>query len=100
VECGLKACIAKMTRRYDFPNRNVKDIYTHDLTLLLRTAQLELARDEEAGGDGKFKYNWMMVKDWNEQSRYELASEQRAAEMFNAIADRRHGVLRWIKRHW
>lgn len=31
VECALKACIAKQTRRYDFPPdpRSVSRIYTH-----------------------------------------------------------------------
>jgi len=33
VECGLKACIAKQTRRYDFPDKKtVDESYTHDLT--------------------------------------------------------------------
>jgi len=34
VECGLKACIAKQTREFDFPpDRKVIDaVYIHDLT--------------------------------------------------------------------
>jgi len=33
VECAVKACIAKNTRRHDFPPNQsaVWDIYTHDL---------------------------------------------------------------------
>ena len=32
IECGLKACIARQFRRYEFPNLDtVRDSYTHDL---------------------------------------------------------------------
>ena len=32
IECALKACIAKATRRYDFPDRKKVDAsHTHDL---------------------------------------------------------------------
>jgi HEPN domain-containing protein len=47
VECAIKACIAKNTRRHDFPpNLNaVKDIYTHNLTTLIRAAKLQVELD-------------------------------------------------------
>ena len=37
VECAVKACIAKNTRRHDFPPSQsaIKDIYTHDLSKLI-----------------------------------------------------------------
>ncbi len=42
VECALKACIAKQTLRYDFPEkRRVDNSHTHDLTKLVRVADLE-----------------------------------------------------------
>jgi HEPN domain-containing protein len=32
VECALKACIAKQTREYEFPDlKQVRDSYTHDV---------------------------------------------------------------------
>jgi hypothetical protein len=38
VECALKACIAKETRRYDFPDkRTVVESYVHDLDRLVKT---------------------------------------------------------------
>jgi len=50
VECALKACIAKRTKRYDFPDKSMfKDAYTHDLDQLVRTAELEPARRSEFG---------------------------------------------------
>jgi hypothetical protein len=42
VECAFKACIAKQTKRHDFPNKNLANsIYTHDLNTLLRFSGLE-----------------------------------------------------------
>jgi HEPN domain-containing protein len=39
VECGLKACVAKQTKRHDFPDKDraVKS-YTHDLLQLVKLA--------------------------------------------------------------
>lgn len=101
VECGLKACVAKLTKRYDFPDKDfAREVYTHKLDDLLRIAGLESARDAEFQRDRDFLSNWGVVKDWREQSRYERPGQQQASDLFKAVADRRHGVLRWIKRHW
>lgn len=41
VECGLKACIAKKTRRFDFPDKKAVDSsYVHDLEKLVGVAGL------------------------------------------------------------
>jgi HEPN domain-containing protein len=48
VECALKACISKLTKRFDFPDKTLLEgIYTHNLTQLFRIAKLEEARDAE-----------------------------------------------------
>ena len=67
VECAVKACIAKNTRRYDFPpNQNaIKEIYTHDLAKLIRAAKLETALDTDRKGNILFKNKWDVLKDWN-----------------------------------
>ncbi len=101
VECGLKACIAKLTKRYDFPEKNLADSYNHDLIRLLKLARLEPDLDVESKRDNEFSLNWSAVKEWNEQSRYELTKSAKDAEsIFNAVSARRHGVLRWIKKRW
>ena len=41
VECALKACIAKRTQEHDFPERESKDYYKHDLKELLNFAKLK-----------------------------------------------------------
>ena len=39
VECGLKACIARLIRRHEFPDKQMTiDSYSHDLSKLVRTA--------------------------------------------------------------
>src|SRR5450755_5096604 len=41
-ECALKACIAKETRRYEFPEKKrVSASHTHDLADLVKVAELQ-----------------------------------------------------------
>jgi HEPN domain-containing protein len=101
VECGLKACIAKQTKRFDFPDKKTAtDSHTHDLTKLVGLANLQVMLDNEMSSDTAFANNWTTVKDWKETSRYEIHNPQNAIDIFEAIIDKRHGVLRWLKRHW
>lgn len=100
-ECALKACIAKKTKKYEFPKKElVNQSYTHNLSQLLRIAGLEKKQKELAVGDEEFGRKWNVVKDWSEESRYESAGEVKARELYLAIADRKSGVLQWLKTHW
>jgi HEPN domain-containing protein len=101
VECALKACIAKGTRRCEFPERKkVESSHSHNLLQLITVAKLDKVRDEHAGEDPVFWNNWDVVKRWSEQSRYERKSEESARELLAAVSDRRHGVVTWIKQQW
>ena len=101
VECALKACIAKKTKRYDFPNKRIAiDSYTHDLNQLVRVAGLQAMLETEMRQDADFAVNWAIVKDWNEESRYERWDASAAKGLYSAVVDTKHGVLRWLKRHW
>ena len=101
VECGLKACIAKRTRRYDFPDkRSVEATHTHNLKDLARVANLEVARLEHARKDAVFRENWDLVQQWSEHSRYSRHEANVAAALVDAVANGRHGVLAWIKQNW
>jgi HEPN domain-containing protein len=101
VECGLKSCIAKQTRRYDFPDKKtVEKSYSHDLPTLVKTAGLEPDLDKEMKTNKGFAVNWTIVKDWSEASRYEKHTEKEAQSLYFAIANRKQGVLQWIKRYW
>lgn len=101
VECALKACIAKATKRSEFPDlARVKESYTHNLVNLVKLAGLEPSRLSEANADAVFGINWGITKDWAETARYAEHAEQKARDLYGAVADGSHGVLRWIKRHW
>jgi HEPN domain-containing protein len=101
VECGLKACVAKQTRQYDFPDKKtVDESYTHDLTKLVRTAGLELDLEKETKSNPDFGINWSIVKDWSEKSRYEKHTKKEAQALYFAVVTKKQGVLQWIQRHW
>lgn len=99
IECALKACIAKRTREFDFPEkREVERSYTHDLNRLLEVAKLESVLGEEIDNDDVLGRNWATVRVWSEGSRYSLdVSEESAQNMLAAIRD---GILPWLKKRW
>ncbi|HXB21520.1 MAG TPA: hypothetical protein VNV88_09065 [Candidatus Solibacter sp.] len=72
VECALKACIARQTKRYEFPPkvRHVHDVYTHDLDKLLRLAGLDKQLESDIQTNTALAINWAVVKDWDEEKRY------------------------------
>jgi len=100
VECALKACIAKNTRRYDFPpdQTALRDIYTHDLSKLIGAARLETDLDAEARGNIPFKSKWDVVKDWKVSSRYQTTGLN-ARDLYRAVAGR-NGVMQWLRQRW
>ncbi len=101
IECGLKACIAKQTRRFDFPDKRTVDLsYTHGLSTLMKVAGLEPALQQATTNDRALEVNWTVVKDWSESSRYERHSDKEARDLLDAIADSNSGVLTWLRRHW
>lgn len=101
VECGLKACICRKTRRYDFPDRDLAlKSHQHELSKLVQTAGLGAALDAAIRADAQFTANWLIVKDWSIQSRYTTTGQSKAEALDRAISDRRHGVMRWIRQHW
>ena len=80
VECGLKACIAKLTNQDDFPRdrKFVEECYTHNLEKLLKAAGLKPALDTEAAANPTFAGNWGVARDWQETSRYEQKNQAEA----------------------
>jgi len=102
VECGLKACIAKKTRKFDFPpdRKSIDAIYSHDLKKLIKSANLEITLNEDMEKDKELAVNWSVLQHWTEVSRYEKYDQIKAQDIYEAIADTKHGVLEWISRHW
>ena len=100
VECAVKACIAKNTRRHDFPpnQATVRDIYTHDLAKLIRAAGLQAALDAETNRSTSFNKSWGVVKVWNVESRY-MTRGLNARDLYRAVVGR-GGVMEWLRQRW
>lgn len=100
VECALKACIAKNTKRYDFPpdQAALKDIYTHTLTRLIAAAKLQRELDVEMRSNIALKSNWDLVKDWDVKSRYATGGLN-ARDLYKAVAGK-DGVIPWLRQRW
>ena len=97
-ECALKACIAKSTQRYEFPDKKrVESSHSHNLRELVRIADLEQSRLERANLSAEFKGNWDLVQSWSEQSRYRRQNAESAQTLLSALMDQRNGVMKWIK---
>ena len=73
IECALKACIAKKTKRHDFPDKDfARKAYTHDLEDLAQLAGLKDTLKLQFRQDPSLETQWGVVKDWSEVSRYEM----------------------------
>ena len=101
VECALKACIAKKTRRYEFPDWKLAEkSWTHDLGRLLDAEGLQKECQKQLDADGEFALRWTLVTDWSEQSRHQTTDRLKAQIIYDAIVNRKHGVLKWLKTFW
>ena len=100
VECALKACIAKKTKKFEFPPKRayVDKAYNHNLNELAILAGLETELNRIVNGKKAFAANWSTVKDWIEQSRYK-ASGLNGKDVYQAVAGT-DGVLPWITLRW
>ncbi|MEZ2347702.1 HEPN domain-containing protein [Terriglobus sp. RCC_193] len=101
VECALKACIAKSTQAYDFPDRKrTNDSYSHDVASLLKTAGLESALKYARQDKPGLGTRWEIAREWNEGSRYRIWQKADAAFLLEAVDNSQEGVLAWLKQHW
>ena len=92
----------KKTKRYEFPpeKKAIEEIYTHEPNKLIKAAGLGVKLDENMKRNKAFAKHWGLVKDWKESSRYEKHNEKKARDFFSAVADKKHGVLQWLKQYW
>lgn len=102
IESAFKACIAKQTRRHDFPNKELANkAYSHNLETLLKLAGLEAELDADMRKNKALEVNWAVVKDWSEQTRYTTnISQTDASDLYSACTARKNGVLTWIRSKW
>lgn len=102
VECALKACIAKQTSRYDFPDKRLSnEAWTHDLQKLVQLSGLWPELQQDMGTSAALQLNWTIVKDWSEAVRYDISvTRAQARDLYSACTTRRTGVLPWIRQRW
>ena len=99
VECALKACIAKQTKKHDFPDKEIANkAHLHNLEQLLKVAGLERDLERDMKTNKKLELNWAVVKDWKTASRYVTdISAADARDMYSACTAQKNGILSWIR---
>jgi hypothetical protein len=96
IECALKACIAKNTREHDFPPKDSHRYYQHNLESLSRHSACFVAFQRDQESDTELAEYWNLVKEWNEESRYQLRGDEAlktAEAMLRAVSDEEHGSI-------
>jgi hypothetical protein len=84
----LKAVLAGRFRGDEIPDKGfVNSIHTHSLATLVDRAGLKADLEaRQRHQDQRFATNWEVVKDWNEDSRYEIIPEGDARELLEALS--------------
>lgn len=103
IECALKACIAKNSKKYAFPPgvSTVRKIYSHNLNQLFGEAELLKTFEKDMKSNNALKINWTTLNDWSPEKRYEKSiTEKEAKDIYSAISNRQNGILRWIRQYW
>jgi len=104
VECGLKACVLKRLAAQAeiiFDDRKFSEkCWTHSLGELFKLAGLEAAWAVDAAANPVMGLNWLFVKDWTEQSRYQTSTHYKAKKLYKAITDSTNRVMPWIRARW
>jgi hypothetical protein len=104
VECALKSCVlARLASEVEliFEDRRYSEkCWTHDLAQLVALAGLTDQLEADTAADPDLLVYWDTVKDWSESSRYERTPKTAAEDLYNAITDKKHGILPWIKQRW
>lgn len=101
-ECALKACIAKNTQRFEFPDlKRAQSSWQHNLDALLKTADLSSALDQAIQQNPQLIPSWNTVRQWQVDSRYNaVIAEAQARQMYASVADTNDGVIAWLRTLW
>lgn len=102
VECAIKACICKRTKRFDFPDKDLANkVWTHDLKALLAAAGLADELASASKSNKGLSENWTIVKDWKEARRYDMnMSRSVANDFYSACTRKPAGVVSWLRARW
>jgi HEPN domain-containing protein len=106
VECGLKSCILRRLTSeagliFEKSNKKFSEqCWTHTIENLVKLAGLEGERQTDTAAQRDLGQNWLIVKDWSENSRYQNVSNAKAKKLCEAITNKTNGVMQWIKARW
>jgi hypothetical protein len=103
VECGLKACVLAHIDNTGIifqDKKYAEKWFTHDIEVLVKAANLEVARGVDIQANPALGVNWQIVKDWNVDIRYQEKDEFDAQTLYAAVTHGANGVLPWIKGRW
>jgi HEPN domain-containing protein len=103
VECALKACVLSYIDNTGIIFQDKKfaeKCFTHDIEVLVKTANLEVVRGLDNQANPALENNWQIVKDWNVDIRYLQRTEVEARKLYDAVTDNANGMLPWIKDRW
>lgn len=101
IEYALKSCFAKNIKKCEFPDLNaLKQIYTHTPKDLVKASGLGIEIDKQIKKDRIFAVYWQVVSSWSEESRYQIHNPKKAQDLYKAVNNSKHGVLKWIKKYW
>lgn len=103
VECGLKAIIARTFKLHCWPEKNLEQkIYQHTAKRLEEQlpnfAKTDLQNEQRR--DPEFWIHWQLMLSWDVDTRYKSYSQAEADGIYVAVTQPRHGVARWLRRHW
>jgi HEPN domain-containing protein len=103
IECALKALIAAQFRENEIPDKKLVDkVYTHKLSELLSLAGLEKLLEIEGQKDLAVDRRWSSVKNWSEQARYAIWTEEQARDIIDAVDGdgKTGGLFQWLSARW
>ena len=94
------ALLARCAQPLSDSVRDVNQVYTHQLDVLLRLSGLQASLRTAEDQSVELKTSWSIVSTWSEASRYEMVDPFRATAMVDAVGDANFGVLQWLRQHW
>jgi hypothetical protein len=105
VECWLKACILALVENQNgdliFRERRFSEkCWTHNFDELVQLAGHRTALDLDRNTNRQLEINWAYAIDWEETSRYSLATQFDAHRLYQAITDPQNIFLPWIRTQW
>lgn len=100
VEFGLKSCILLHVEKTGiiFKEKKFSEFcWTHRVEELIKLADLEDSQKTDNATNPILEKNWLVVRDWDERSRYAIKTQGDAEKLYDAITDNANGVMAAVR---